>query len=87
MNWWVYIIKSSDNSYYTGITTNIERRYKQHSERKGAKFFYSRIPAKVVYKEDGHSRSSATKREIEIKRLTRKEKEILINTAHEYYLI
>ena len=78
MNWSVYIIESSDKSYYTGITTDIDRRIKQHTDGDGAKYFNGRNPVKIVYVENGHNRSSATKREAEIKKLTRVEKEQLI---------
>ena len=81
MNWTVYIIESSDKSYYTGITTDIERRFKQHTDGSGAKFFNGRTPTKVVYIEDGHSQSSASKREAEIKGLTKIEKQQLINKS------
>ncbi len=78
MKWTVYIIKTSENSYYTGITTNIKRRFDEHSNGKGAKFFNTCIPLKVIYQEMGHTRSSASKREAEIKALTHHEKEDLI---------
>lgn len=80
-NWSVYIIEVSDHSFYTGISTDVERRFEEHSTGPlGAKFFNGRIPLKVIYREDGHTRSSASKREIEIKRLTRREKEMLIKS-------
>lgn len=78
MNWSVYIIENSDQSYYTGISTDVERRLKKHANGQGAKFFNSRTPIKVVYIEDGHTRSSASKRETEIKRLTKNDKMHLI---------
>ncbi len=81
MNWHVYIIQADDHSYYTGISTDIERRFQQHLDRKGAKYFYGRMPVKVVYSESQHTRSSASKREAEIKMLTREEKETLINIS------
>jgi putative endonuclease len=75
MNWSLYIIESDDNSYYTGITTDVERRFTEHSNGPlGAKFFNGRKPVKVVYQEDGHTRSSASKREAEIKKLSRLQK-------------
>jgi putative endonuclease len=77
MNWQVYIILCSDNSFYTGITTDLERRLRQHGEGRGAKYFRGRRPEKVVYLETGHTRSSAGKREAEIKALTRAEKCLL----------
>ena len=78
MNWFVYIIESSDSSYYTGITTDIERRFEQHLNGTGARFFSGRKPIKIVYSESGHSKTSAARREYEIKKLTRKEKLRLI---------
>ncbi|MFT4606566.1 MAG: putative endonuclease [Urechidicola sp.] len=79
MNWFVYMIEASDNSYYTGITTDVERRFNEHcSSTLGAKYFNGRRPVKVIYQEPGHSRSSASKREYEIKQLSRRRKELLI---------
>jgi putative endonuclease len=79
MNWSVYIIESDDNSYYTGITTDVERRFVEHGAgRLGAKFFNGRTPVKIVYQEAGHTRSSASKREAEIKKLTRSQKQAFI---------
>lgn len=81
-NWSLYIIKASDASYYTGITTDIERRFDEHCQgQKGAKYFNGRSPVEVVYREHGHSRSSASRREAEIKKLSRSEKQSLIVTA------
>jgi len=77
--WSLYIIKASDASFYTGITTDVERRFDEHCQgQKGAKYFNGRNPVEVVYREDGHSRSSASRREAEIKKLSRSEKESLI---------
>lgn len=73
------MIEASDNSYYTGITTDVERRFNEHcSSTLGAKYFNGRRPVKVIYQEPGHSRSSASKREYEIKQLSRRRKELLI---------
>jgi putative endonuclease len=79
MNWQVYIILCSDNSLYTGITTDMERRFLQHKEGKGAKFFRGRQPLRVVYLEDGHCRSSAARREVHIKTMKRVDKELLVS--------
>jgi len=77
--WSLYIIEASDSSFYTGITTDVERRFEEHLQcRKGAKYFNGRSPIRVVYREDGHTRSSASRREAEIKKLSRGEKESLI---------
>ena len=78
MNWQVYIILCTDNSLYTGITTDMERRFRQHADSKGAKYFRGRGPGKVVYLEDGHTRSTASKREAVIKKLLRADKLQLI---------
>ena len=74
MNWHVYIILCSDNSLYTGITTDPERRFQQHAKGEGAKYFRARKPLSILYLEGGHSRSSAGKREAEIKSASRAEK-------------
>jgi len=78
-SWSLYIIEASDASLYTGITTDVERRFDEHSQGlKGAKYFSGRQPVEVVYREDGHSRSSASRREAEIKKLSRRQKQMLI---------
>ena len=74
MNWQVYIILCSDESLYTGITTDIDRRFCDHAEGRGAKYFRGRQPVKVVYLEKDHTRSSASKRETQIKAMGRAEK-------------
>jgi putative endonuclease len=79
VNWYVYIIKASDNSYYTGITTDVPRRFQEHASGvRGARYFNGRTPLEVVFQEDQHTRSSASKREAAIKKLTRLQKESLI---------
>lgn len=78
MNWLVYIILCSDDTFYTGITTDLQRRFDQHAAGRGAKYFRGRQPLQVVYQESGHTRSSASMREAEIKSLARTEKSILI---------
>jgi putative endonuclease len=78
MNWQVYIILCSDNSLYTGITTDLERRLQQHAKGKGAKYFRGRNPLQVVFLESGHTRSTACQRELIIKAMTRGEKYLLI---------
>lgn len=82
-NWSLYIIEASDESLYTGIATDVERRFDEHLNcLKGAKYFNGRSPVRVVYREDGHTRSSASRREMEIKKLSRREKQDLIATQH-----
>lgn len=78
--WYVYIIQTEKGMLYTGITKNIERRFQEHmfEKNKGAKFFRSSIPEKILYQETHPSRSMATKREMAIKKMTRSEKLELI---------
>ena len=78
MNWLVYMLECSDNSIYTGITNNLEERLKTHQSGYGAKYLRGRLPIKLVYKENFINRSEATKREIYIKKMNKKEKKNLI---------
>jgi putative endonuclease len=81
-NWSLYIIEASDASLYTGITTDVERRFGEHAQGpKGARYFNGRSPLRVIYREDGHSRASASRREAEIKKLSRRAKQSLIEQA------
>ena len=80
MDWQVYIIRCSDGSLYTGITRDIERRLAQHGSSAGAKYFRGRRPEAVVYLEGGHDRSSASRREAQIKQLRRTDKLRLISS-------
>ncbi len=79
--WYVYIILCSDDSYYTGITTDIDRRFAQHRDGTGAKYFRGRSPRRLVYLEGNHNRSSASRRECQIKKLRRCEKCQLVASA------
>lgn len=76
--WYVYIAKCADKTLYTGIATDVEKRFKAHNEGKGAKYTRSRLPVMLVYREKSKNRSSATKRELKIKKLSRKEKLFLL---------
>ena len=78
-NWKVYIVECADGTYYTGITTDTERRLLEHNYSfKSAKYTRSRRPVKLVYEEDSQNRSTASKREYEIKKMKRKDKIILV---------
>ena len=79
-NWYVYIVRCADNSLYTGITKNIEKRIKKHNSGKGAKYTKTRLPVVLCCFWSVENRSIATKIEIKIKRLQKKVKETLINT-------
>jgi putative endonuclease len=80
MSYFVYILKCSDNTLYTGIATDISRRVDEHNNSdKGAKYTKNRRPVTLVYTERLEDRSSASKREYEIKKLSRTKKMELIN--------
>ncbi len=74
----LYILKCADGSLYTGIAKDLEKRIKTHRSGKGSKYVRGRLPFTVVYTEMCTDRSSALKREIEIKRMSREEKKKLI---------
>ena len=74
----VYILKCADGSLYTGITTDVERRFLEHKNKKGGNYTSSHKPVKIVYTESAKSRGEALKREAEIKRLTKVQKIVLI---------
>jgi len=78
--YYLYILKCVDNTLYTGITTDLSRRIKEHnSSSKGAKYTRSRRPVTLLYQEEYANRSLASKREYYIKKkMTRKEKLRLI---------
>lgn len=78
-NWFVYIIQNEKGHFYTGITTDVERRFKEHSNSpRGAKYFRGKVPVEVVYQKTFKDRSSATKYEMLIKKMTRADKLKLI---------
>ena len=83
--WQVYIILCSDDTLYTGITTDIPRRFAQHAAGDGAKYFRGRQPVRIIYQEDGHTRSSASRRELEIKQLARADKLRLASGSDKKY--
>ncbi len=76
--YYTYIIRCEDNSLYTGITTDIERRYKEHITKKGAKYTKRHIASSIEALYISGSRELASKLEYHIKKLTKKEKEELI---------
>lgn len=78
MTYFVYMLLCQDNSYYTGSTNNIEKRFKDHLEGRGARYTKSHKPIKIIYKEEFATKSQALKRESEIKSWPRKKKENLI---------
>ena len=77
-SWKVYILRCGDGSLYTGITTDIQSRLEAHSSGKGAKYTRGRGPLELVYAEECPDKSTALKREMAIKHLSRAEKLELI---------
>lgn len=81
-NWYVYIIRCADSSLYTGVTTDLERRFNEHLHgKKGAKYFRRTSPLEIAYREPVLNRSEAIRREAEIKALSRPEKLQLIQAS------
>lgn len=79
--WKLYILRCGDGSLYTGITTDVQKRLAAHRSGKGAKYTRGRGPLELVYSEECGSHSDALRRELEIKGLTREEKEMLIRQS------
>jgi putative endonuclease len=77
----VYIVRCADRSLYTGSALDLNSRLKQHNSGKASKYTRGRLPVKLIYSEQYPDLSTAFKREYAIKRLTRAEKEKLINLA------
>ena len=75
---WVYVIECADGTYYTGYTTDLQRRVSEHDDGEGAKYTRGRTPVELVHSERFESRSAAMAREYEIKQLRRAEKARLV---------
>ena len=76
--WFVYILRCADGTFYTGITNDLDRRFKMHSNGKGARYTRTRRPLELIYQETLKSRTRALVRECQVKALPRKSKEALI---------
>jgi putative endonuclease len=82
MEWWVYIVRCADNSLYCGIAIDPQKRTEEHNQsKKGAAYTKSRRPVELVWKEKAANKSQALKREAEIKKMTKENKEIMIAAA------
>ena len=79
--WYLYILRCRDDTLYTGITTDVEKRLEAHSSGRGAKYTRGRGPLELVYRETCGTHSDALKRELAVKRMTRAEKQALIRTS------
>lgn len=78
----VYIVKCSDNSLYTGYAVDVEKRVQAHNSKKGAKYTKSRTPVSLMYYEEYEDKTTALKREYEIKQLKRSEKLKIIKSSN-----
>jgi UV DNA damage endonuclease len=76
--WYVYLLRCVDGSLYTGITKDVNRRCRQHYDGTASRYTRSRRPTKLVWQEAHSSQSSALKREVAIKAMTRRDKLALI---------
>ena len=76
--YYVYLLQCGDRSIYTGITTDVERRFKEHQSGIGGKYTRAKKAVKVLYTERFKTRSEASKREAELKRWSRKKKLSLV---------
>lgn len=79
--YFVYLIECKDGSLYTGITTDVKRRFEEHKKGVGGHYTRAKQAKRVVYTETHPDRSSASKREAEIKKWKREQKLKLINTV------
>ena len=77
--WFLYVLRCSDNTLYTGVTTDLKRRLREHNTgKRGAKYTKARRPSHLVYYEEHENRSLAQKAEYKFKKLTREQKEKII---------
>ena len=83
--WKLYVLRMEDDSLYTGITKDLERRLEEHRSGDGSKYVKSRLPCKLVYTEEHEDRSSALKREAEIKGWNKARKERLVRGEQKRY--
>ncbi|WP_247741772.1 GIY-YIG nuclease family protein [Endozoicomonas sp. G2_1] len=84
--WYVYMLRCCDNSLYTGVTTDIERRVAEHNtSNKAAKYTRVRRPVALAYAEQQENRVLACKREYQLKQLTKREKEQLVSNQNSQY--
>ena len=77
-NWYLYILRCGDGSLYTGITTDVSRRLEAHRRGRGAKYTRGRGPLELVYQQTCGTHSDALRRELEVKAMTRVEKEQMV---------
>lgn len=76
--WFVYIVECSDKTYYTGISTDVDKRIETHNKGMGAKYTKYKLPVTCIYRQEYENHSEASKEEYRIKQLTKNEKKLLI---------
>ncbi|MGJ8642831.1 MAG: GIY-YIG nuclease family protein [Luteolibacter sp.] len=78
--WWVYMLRCGDGSLYTGIATDVDRRFSEHESQgmKCAKYLRGRLPLEIVFRREIGTRSEASKEELRLKKLSRREKLALV---------
>ncbi len=81
--WFLYILRCQNDSFYTGVTKDLERRLKMHNDGKASKYTRARRPVEMIYHEDCMGRAQALVRECEVKALSRKKKEQLVLSGQE----
>ena len=74
MRWYVYMLRCADGSLYTGIATDVERRFAEHKSGRGAKYTRSHPPLAVAYREECADKGAALRREAAVKKLPRAKK-------------
>jgi len=82
MSWFTYIVRCADDTLYTGVTTDLQRRLLEHNQcdKKGAKYTRTRRPVQLIHNEQYENRSEACQREAAIKKLSRQQKQLLIKS-------
>jgi putative endonuclease len=77
--YYCYLLRCADDTLYAGVTTDLARRLEEHNDGRGSRYTASHRPVQLVWQEEHPDRSSAQRREAEIKRWSRRQKEMLIN--------
>jgi putative endonuclease len=78
-NWFVYLLECNDGSYYCGTSNNVYKRIEKHNKGTASKYTRGRLPVKLVYRCECGTKSEALKRECQIKKMSRTEKQSLVN--------
>jgi predicted GIY-YIG superfamily endonuclease len=81
MGWTVYMLRCRTGELYTGCTTDLERRVREHNSGTASRFTRSRLPVTLIYREDLGSKSEALRRELAVKAMKRREKLLLVGQA------